>query len=85
MIYTELLWEVSASGFSLQPNCVACFHEHSWDKTMVSSSGNDVKLEKYCTPQSRKTAGAEPYIFMDICQVSIYICIHLVEVDKNTC
>lgn len=59
MIYTELLWEVSASGFSLQPNCVACFHEHSWDKTMVSSSGNDVKLEKYCTPQSRKTAGAE--------------------------
>ena len=52
---------------------------------MVSSSGNDVKLEKYCTPQSRKTAGAEPYIFMDFCQVSIYICIHLVEVDKNTC
>lgn len=59
MIYAELLWKVSASGFDLQPNCIACFHEHSWNGTMVFSSGNDVKLEKHCTPQRRETAGAE--------------------------
>lgn len=72
MIYAELLWEVFASGFSLQLNCIACFHEHSCDGSMVSSTGNDVKVENSCRPQMSGleqrleyswTSAKYPYIF----------------------